>query len=86
MSQSFAVAQISSPAQEEFRDLDPQTFNDEIHMPSPFGQKDASFLAPMNDEGQHSIWPQSNEIPAAGKTPRPFRQHRMLRIREGKPG
>ena len=51
-----------SPRSKIFGIYSPQTFNKKIRMPNPFGHDDASFLASMNDEGQHSIWLEPIEI------------------------
>ncbi|MFI5618576.1 MbtH family protein [Streptomyces sp. NPDC051567] len=33
-------------------------------MSNPFEQSDRSFSILVNDEGQHSLWPATNEVPA----------------------
>ncbi|MFJ8309552.1 MULTISPECIES: MbtH family protein [unclassified Streptomyces] len=33
-------------------------------MSNPFEQSDRSYSVLVNDEGQHSLWPATNEVPA----------------------
>jgi MbtH protein len=33
-------------------------------MDNPFDDEDGTFLALVNDEGQHSLWPEFAEVPA----------------------
>ncbi len=37
-------------------------------MTNPFENEDAPYLALANDEGQHSLWPESIEVPAGWST------------------
>lgn len=37
-------------------------------MTNPFENEDANYLVLMNDEGQHSLWPTTIDIPAGWKT------------------
>ena len=33
-------------------------------MPNPFDDPDGTFLVLINDEGQHSLWPEFADVPA----------------------
>jgi len=37
-------------------------------MPNPFDNEDGTFLVLVNDEGQHSLWPEFLDVPAGWRT------------------
>jgi MbtH protein len=37
-------------------------------MTNPFEDDDATFLVLVNDEGQHSLWPEDIDVPAGWRT------------------
>jgi uncharacterized protein YbdZ (MbtH family) len=67
---AFASFRLSKPLSGQVVEsgLVLEIYQSKDRMTNPFENNEASFLVLVNDENQHSIWPDSIEIPAGWKS------------------